>query len=496
MPIREQWRPSILVGACAMVALFSANAMGQVCSNPHNGNSGTACCQPVGPDVIVGDIHQTANYSSEVINGVRYDAFSFGTVSCNVGDQVLQWNPYPSNRHPAIAQNMYKFTMQENGVSRFEQIGMSWLKHGFAALTGNVCGCGCISPGTSSRLGVGCSDPYTATRNGTQGGLGPRWQVNPHTGFFPTNGPANPSYSGQTARRLRVRGDDLQTASNSIRYFVEAQYVSPDDAEHGNQDNNASWRRVNITQSGTNWTAAVMETTQREQPGIRAWKANDNGVQEVDLRVPGEGLFIAAAKAVDLGNGMWSYEYAVQNLNSDRAGYSFSVPLPDGATVTNIDFRSPEYHSGDAVNNMSNGSLNFDNSNWIVTHENDTLTWTCPQTFAQNANANALRWGTLYNFRFEANVAPESGIIKLGLFKPGSPDSVDGVIVVPGQLPGGGCDGDIMPPGGDGTVNVEDLLAVIANWGPCKGCAADIDGNGAVNVDDLLTVISAWGACQ
>ena len=39
------------------------------------------------------------------------------------------------------------------------------------------------------------------------------------------------------------------------------------------------------------------------------------------------------------------------------------------------------------------------------------------ETQAQNASANAIRWGTLYNFRFDANAAPQSGTITLGLWK-------------------------------------------------------------------------------
>ena len=58
------------------------------------------------------------------------------------------------------------------------------------------------------------------------------------------------------------------------------------------------------------------------------------------------------------------------------------------------------------------------------------------------------------------------------------------------------CVGDIAPKGGDGMVNVDDLLAVIGNWGPCSGCAADTNGDDVVNVDDLLTVIGTWGACE
>ena len=50
---------------------------------------------------------------------------------------------------------------------------------------------------------------------------------------------------------------------------------------------------------------------------------------------------------------------------------------------------------------------------------------------------------------------------------------------------------------GDGSVNVDDLVAVINAWGPCGkgGCPADINpaaGDGQVNVDDLLLVINNW----
>jgi predicted outer membrane repeat protein len=59
------------------------------------------------------------------------------------------------------------------------------------------------------------------------------------------------------------------------------------------------------------------------------------------------------------------------------------------------------------------------------------------------------------------------------------------------------CPADISPDGGDGAVNVDDLILVIVNWGVCSkgGCPADIDGNGIVDVDDLIAVIVAWGGC-
>jgi hypothetical protein len=50
----------------------------------------------------------------------------------------------------------------------------------------------------------------------------------------------------------------------------------------------------------------------------------------------------------------------------------------------------------------------------------------------------------------------------------------------------------------DGQVDVNDLLAVILNWGPCAqctplACPADVNLDCAVGVDDLLAVIVNWG---
>ncbi len=49
---------------------------------------------------------------------------------------------------------------------------------------------------------------------------------------------------------------------------------------------------------------------------------------------------------------------------------------------------------------------------------------------------------------------------------------------------------------GDGFVNVQDLLAVIDQWGVCDDeCSADFNGDGTVNITDLLIVLDAWGPC-
>ena len=51
----------------------------------------------------------------------------------------------------------------------------------------------------------------------------------------------------------------------------------------------------------------------------------------------------------------------------------------------------------------------------------------------------------------------------------------------------------------DGLVNIDDLLAVINQWGNCPAlpatCTADVNNSRVVNIDDLLEVINHWGVC-
>jgi hypothetical protein len=63
-------------------------------------------------------------------------------------------------------------------------------------------------------------------------------------------------------------------------------------------------------------------------------------------------------------------------------------------------------------------------------------------------------------------------------------------------LGSGACPPDID---NDTHVDVDDLIALVTDWGSCSGwCPSDISpdgGNGEVNVDDLLEVVTGWGPC-
>lgn len=380
----------------------------------------------IGPDVIVADLYQLNNYG--VVGSIA--ALSLGTTSCNIGDRPAGWVA-STNNHPVIGQNMYRL---EN--DRFEQIGMSWLKHGFYAVNGTLCSSACLGTNGSS-LGVNCSDPYSANLNGTQSNLGPRYQVNPHTGYFPYP-PANPSYSGILARRLQVLVSDLErSVYPSTSYFVEGQYILPDDASWGTADNNVSYRPAIVSGAGSSVFAQLTGTTFREDPAIRAWKREDPSVIEEEIRVPGDGLFIVAAKAKSLPDGFWRYEYAVYNMNVHRAAESFRVPIDPVSTIRAIGFHDVFYRSGEP----------FVGTDWSWSISDVSITWSTTP-FAQNENANALRWGTLYNFRFEVNAPPQTTNLRLGLFRPGSPDYVEGVSIGP-VTNAADCNGNEIPDGAD-----------------------------------------------
>ncbi len=352
------------------------------------------------PDVIVGSLPNTNSYGT---TGGGIYAYSVATTSCNIGTTNLQWQA-GNNQHPVIGQDMWRLL-----DGRFTQIGTSWLKHGFCALqdSGLCPGCGGAG-GCLSFLTPGCADPYSAGLNGTQSNLGPRSQVNATTGFFPFPYSA-PPFSGN-GRRLLVAESDLLPAQNpGALYFVSGQYVTADDAAAGNQANNASYRRVNVGATG-NHTLSNVGATQQQQPAIQAWQDFQPGVTLVDVMVPSEGLFIAGYDVTDNGDGTWRYEYAVYNMYSDRSADSFFIPVPPGATLSDVGFHDINWHSGEP----------YSTADWTNTQTPGVgITWSTAN-FATNPNANALRWSMMFNFWFTCDAPPATGNATLHLFKPGA----------------------------------------------------------------------------
>src|SRR5690606_18589850 len=117
---------------------------------------------------------------------------------------------------------------------------------------------------------------YGSSLNGSQGNLGPRWQVNAATGHFPYPWHSAQIDNGTIGRRLQIKDADLDPELNAgARYFGEGQYIHPQDAAFGNDDNNASYREMRFSRSGVNFFGSWLGATVRTKPAIEAWKAVD-----------------------------------------------------------------------------------------------------------------------------------------------------------------------------------------------------------------------------
>jgi hypothetical protein len=382
-----------------------------------------------GPDVIVGELIGLVQLDNGAVNGQV--GISLGTDACNKGTENVEWLAEPDNRHPFIPQNFYRMSGGADNTQTFEQIGQSWGKHAFAAASSDTCGFGCNGVG-GDHLGSGCSDAYGAGLNGNQFGIGSRAWVNPFTGNFPS-GFAADDHSGHqhdvTSHRILVETSDLIPAQNpGATYFAEAQYVvgheytwcqtHPDQC---NMFNNVSYQQQSVSGGPTNFNFNAIGATVREQPAIMAWTGATVNEGEPD---PGnDGICWVGYKVTGPNAGVWHYEYAVYNQNLDRAIQSFEVVFPFfPPDLSNVGFHAPPQHPGFA-NDGTLGDAGYSSTPWLFTTSFTSATWNC-ETFAQNQNANAIRFGTLYNFRFDSNAPPAETTANIGFFKTGSPISV------------------------------------------------------------------------
>jgi hypothetical protein len=180
---------------------------------------------------------------------------SVATTSWNVGSNDCQWFSIPDERHPFIVMNMYRLK-----DDRFEQIGMSHIKHGFYALGSHQCeGPPCTYEPPHSQghwLGTGCTDTYSAPLNAVQSGMGPKYEVNPWTGLWDYSGShMEGSHSHDSIQhRIQVHDADLDPALNEdATYYSESFYCMLDDID---VISSASWKEISIASGapGGHWT--------------------------------------------------------------------------------------------------------------------------------------------------------------------------------------------------------------------------------------------------
>ncbi len=341
-------------------------------------------------------------------NGVNGLAMS--TTSCNVGTENIPWFAPMDERHPVIAQQLYRL---KDG--RLEQIGIAWVKHGF--LSTNSSGCGtCQNPGSGNWLGVRCTDTYGAGLNGSRTWLGPRDEINPLIGRWTCRGSYFAGYRDDCVdrrggtfnpvqHRLEVLDADLNVPG--ALFFMEAYYISQDDFD---RYNNAGWRSVNANWTGSNWSF-TNQSAQTQGPVILSWGDMRN------IAIPSdEGDAIVAVRVLDLGGGNFNYDFAVYVHTVDRQVESFAVPIAPGTNVTNVSFRDIDQ--------------NLDND-WRATVAGDHIIWE-GEPFGQKG-ANPIKYGIMYNFRFNANRAPVNAFTGLGLHKPGVMTAIQALSRTPAQ---------------------------------------------------------------
>jgi len=456
------------VGLSAMTATAESLSTRPVADAQATPEGGSA------PDVWVCTLPSNGYWGK--VNGIY--AFSVATTSANAGNLNLNWIQN-STQHPVIAQNMYRL---KNGV--LEMVGMSWLKHGFCALQNSLAGCGNCPGGGGclSFLQPGCADPYSASLNAQVNLLGPRSEVNATTGAFLWPHSVGDNAVPSTIRsRLEVKEADILPSMNpNSRWFLEGQYVHPQDAAANLDNNNATYREINVNSFNFQAFSSVpfIGSSHGMTAAIEGWASMVPGVQLVNVEVPGAGggRFIVGCNATDNGNGTWHYEYAVFNMNADRSGGSFSVAIPAGVQVTNASFHDVDYHSGEP----------YSGTDWPAVVTGGSVSW-ATDSFNSNPNANAIRWSTMYNFRFDANSAPVTGQATLGLFKSGTPADMSFAVFAPDSV---GCIGDLN---GDGVVDGSDLATLLTNWNGSG--AADLNNDGTVNGSDLAAMLINWGNC-
>jgi len=311
-------------------------------------------------------------------------------------------DPYGNDQHPFLIWNMYR----TNADGSFEQIGRSGVKHAF--LTINA---GCLdSCNNFDSLGRGCGDTYGSGNNDSPGDMGPRSEIVPASGIWgrcgsiwdsTCTGTQHSNGNNSWTQRMQVHESKIDPAANpGATYMMESWYIARDDINIYN----SMATITGIPHYASNQWSLNSQANYKLGPAIDRWvsptaPAPNSLNSEVHSN---EGHPKVAVKAVDLGNGSWRYDYAVENLDYARAviqapengpdprvvsnkGFdSFSVPIPAGSTVSATTFR--------------NGSVDGSGA-WTAAVGSNSVTWTAGGT-------PTLDWGSMYTFSITVDASP------------------------------------------------------------------------------------------
>jgi len=196
-------------------------------------------------------------------------------------------------------------------------------------------------------------------------------------------------------------------------FSFEAAYFVANDQDFAN---NVGWKPLtSVTWNGLSWSFGTSGFTPNPGPRVSAW-----GDVRHEVAVPDDGEIWLATQVTDNGDGTWHYEYALYNARSHRGIRAFEVPT-GSATITNVGFHAPNLDA--IVPQVENPAERFIGRAWAATTEGGVTRWATGE-FSTRPNAPALHFQTMYNFRFDADAAPEDGFATGRIFRPGTGTSV------------------------------------------------------------------------
>ncbi len=366
---------------------------------------------------------------------------SMATTSCNFGSVNVPWQAPMQENHPGIAMTLYR---ELDG--KFEQVGTSWMKHGFFALSNSQC-IPCQVPSNGTFLGIGCSDTYGTFNNADRFYLGPRNEWNAFTSEWDCEGsyfdgtPVDCNRSetgsglGPVNHRLEVLDSDLDNPGAT--YYYEAMYLVREDV---NKFNNIGSRRCTMNWNGFSWSFQTPSSASGnplvEGPAILRWSDADMITTVGNGTADGEAIL--AVNTIDNGNGTWRYEYSLFNWTMDRNVGSFSVPVC--ANPTDIQFYDGDTHPS---------------NDWQAVVSGGNLTWTFPEVFVggESKKAGPLELQYLYSFGFTSTQAPgtRNGVLGMHEAGPGA-NILNAATLAPACL---NLTADVVGPAPGGMVNIE-----------------------------------------
>ncbi len=477
-------RLNLLSVLLATLAITSANAHKE--ASGVNDDLGGASV--VGPDLTFCQLYGLAQFGrlGDVVG------LSVATTPWNVGDGPAPWFAAPNPEHPFNAMNLYRLSTV-GGAKRFEQIGQSWVMHGFCALDDTQCG-GTCEPTGCNTLNVNCTNTTSSAFNAARDGLGPRYEVDPWLREWnarESHFVQGPHDHDPIEHRLQVHDADLDPDLNpGAQYFVESFFVCPED---NNQMNSAAWKPVRPYRDESDpdrWVFEMTDNLVYPEIGfaIDAWSEAYHSVVAqrtpvIEYKSP-DGRCVLAAEATEIQDGIWRYEYALLNVDMDRQVGSLRIPVSSGAVVSKVGFHAVGHHD-EPVNTVDPDAVPIDNSPWAWEVSADAVVW--------STQTNPLRWGTLYSFRFDADRAPTSATATLGLFRPGRVEAVFGATIAPDFVD---CNDNGKPDACDVRCSAP-MCGVPCGISPdCNGNArpdecevfrpGDLDASGYVDVYDYL----------